>query len=57
MKLEEERTKVEDLQKVNREKNDMERIKRSILLKKRIAESHSVSRDNLHMNDLFNGRA
>lgn len=57
MKLEEERTKVEDLQKVNREKNDMERIKRSILLKKKIAESHSVSRDNLHMNDLFNGRA
>ena len=53
MKLEEERTKVEDLQKVNREKNDMERIKRSILLKKKIAESHSVSRDNLHMNDLF----
>ena len=57
MKLEEERTKVEDIQKVNREKNDMERIKRSILLKKKIAESHSVSRDNLHMNDLFNGRA
>lgn len=43
---EEERVKAEEEEKLEKERKDMERIKRSIILKKRIADSHSLSGQN-----------
>ena len=43
---EEERVKAEEEEKLEKERKDMERIKRSIILKKRIADSHSLSSQN-----------
>ena len=42
---EEDKIKAEEEEKLEKERKDMERIKRSIILKKRIADSHSISRD------------
>lgn len=43
---EEGKIKAEEDEKLDKERKDMERIKRSIILKKRIAESHSLSGQN-----------
>ena len=43
---EEDRLKAEEEEKQEKERKDMERIKRSIILKKRIADSHSLSGQN-----------
>jgi len=44
---EESKNKQETVEQSEREKKDMERIKRSIMLKKKIAESHQISREDL----------
>ena len=43
---EEDKLKAEEEEKLEKERKDMERIKRSIILKKRIADSHSLSGQN-----------
>ena len=46
---EESRQKQENADAIEREKKDAERIKRSIMLKKKIAESHQISRESLNV--------